>query len=110
MIDLRAKVWRRTNKKKVIDFSDFKQTGHENYIVNIVPGENKVVENLMKLKGPKEEAKNEIEPSFKRIKFEIAFWNDINQFRISELKPHQFLYEPFEVNTRNKKINMIQLI
>lgn len=110
MIDLRAKVWRRTNKKKVIDFNDFKQTGHENYIVNIVPGENKVVENLMKLKGPKEEAKNEIEPSFKRIKFEIAFWNDINQFRISELKPHQFLYEPFEVNTRNKKINMIQLI
>jgi len=24
MIDLRAKVWRRSNKKKVIDFNDFK--------------------------------------------------------------------------------------
>jgi len=40
--------------------------------VNVVPGENRVVENLQKLKGPKEEAKNELTPAFERIKFEIS--------------------------------------
>jgi len=28
-------------------------------------------------------------------------------FKKSELKPHQFLYEFFEVNTRQKKMNMV---
>jgi len=78
--------------------------------LNIVPGENKVVDSLQKLKGPKEEAKNELTPAFERKKFDISYWNKIEDFKISELKPFQFLYEPFEVNTRNKKINMIYLI
>lgn len=88
---MRAKVWRRSNKKKVIDFNDFKYTGQENYIVNIVPGENKVVDSLQKLKGPKEEAKNELTPAFERKKFDISYWNKIEDFKISELKPFQFL-------------------
>lgn len=50
-----------------------------------------MVDSLQKLKGPKEEAKNELTPAFERKKFDISYWNKIEDFKISELKPFQFL-------------------
>jgi len=77
MLDLRSKVWRNTYGKKRIDFKDFKINYNENYIVNLNPGENKIIELLL---SDEKQVKKEYEFIVPCKPFEAQMMNNISEF------------------------------